>query len=134
MKPQRLSSKNYDELLKTMRRWPQPYLGIVAKLISHLGWQFNEIKRLDDRLKKLEQTGLMEETKQPEMIELKISGDYLQLQRTLPGWKEPKLISTPAERIKYIHDTYGPESKEWLRMLKVKGLKADDALKLMETV
>lgn len=131
MKPQRILNKDYEELLKTLRRWPQPYLGLVAKLIGHISYQFSEIQRLDARLKTLEQTGLMEAEK---VMAAFPGASVMKPTDPMPRTKQPKLVTTPAERIKYIFDEFGADSKEWMRMLKVKALRHEEAIKLIETV
>lgn len=131
MKSQRISSKDYEELLKTMRRWPQPYLGIVAKLVGHLGWQFDEITRLKERLDKLEQPELLNEEQR---LTQGFVGSVIKKQHdTKPSTaKPPKTYTTEPERIAYIHTTFGIDSKEWKTMLKLKRISHEQALKLID--
>lgn len=130
MKPQRISSKDYDELLKIMRKWPDPYRGMVAKLVNHIGWMFDENKRLDDRLKKLEQTGLADEAASA-MSHFPGSKVLAKNEAPKPA---AKVFLTTAQILKGIAEISGTDSPEWRRALKYKALSHDDAIKLIKAI
>lgn len=106
MKAERLSPKDFEELLKIMRMWPDPYRSNVAKLIHHISWQMDEIKRLDDRLRSLEQVGLEEEIKK--------------VKATFPGAQEVKQEDPPKQYYKKTPPEKWPLSKR-LRFYKSTG-------------
>lgn len=54
----KLNYKEYNELLVHMRRWVNPYRNEAAKLIYHIQFQLDEIKRLEATVRELEQIRL----------------------------------------------------------------------------
>ena len=122
-KGKRLSSKEYDDLLKIMRRWPEPYLGIMAKIIWHLIWQTDEIKRLDASLKKLQQSAFDD----PPAVKPKApTPDYTPHVKDTAKWPLSK-------RLKHIADTEGRDSDSWKQSLKWNALREEDATKLIDS-
>lgn len=101
-------------------------------MVGHLKHQFNEITRLKERLDKLEQPELLNE--EQKLLQAFPGSQIKKQHDPMPRIKLPKIVTTPAERIKYIADIYGTDSKEWATMLRLKGLTNDQALKLIEVI
>lgn len=130
MKAQRISSKDYEDLLKLMRRWPQPYVAIAAKLIGHIAWQFEENKRLDNRLKKLEQEGLLDSLKKPQATTTQITTPPLPIpppKSTVENDKWPL-----AKRLAYYRDN--EDNEAWEKALKWNKLSGNEAMEMIKDV
>ena len=132
MKSQRISSKDYEELLKLMRCWPEPYRSKIAPLIWNTTYMFNEIERLKARLDKLEQPELLNEVQR--LTQAFVGSREMKPNDPMPKTKVEKVYVSVAERLRFIKDTNGIDSPEWKRMLKYKGLINEHALKLIEAV
>lgn len=132
MKPQRLSSKDYDELLKIMRRWPQPYVGIVAKLIGHLSWQFDEIKRLKERLDKLEQPELLNE--EQKLLQAFPGSQIKKESDPLPTTRESRQLEKYPlpKRLRWYQ--LNNDKEGWAQTLKWNNLTEDHALEMIKDV
>lgn len=120
----RLSGKDYDETLKIMRRWPDPYRALMAKVVHHVSWQFAEIERLDKRLRELEQIGLAEDKSKSYVATPKVTPPYESHVKKNVKWPIYK-------RLSYLSHHLGWESLEVNQILKWNSLSIADAKELV---
>lgn len=119
MKPHRLPSKEYEELLAIMRRWPDPYRAMIAKIIHHVAWQFEQIKKLEEELRHFKQQAFFEEKK---LVQAR--------SKIIPPVPQKTEKYPLAKRLKIMIETNATDSKEWGLALKMNQITHETALKM----
>lgn len=120
----RLSSAEYEEILAIMRKWPKPYITYAGKLVGQIRHMFEENKRLEQRVKELEQLSCLPEAEK--VLKAFPGSKIIPHGQPLPKTDTKKKYPLH-ERLKLMERG----SPEWNRALKYNCLTEEHALKLI---
>jgi len=120
MANKRLSSKEYQELLQIMRRWPDPYRKEAAKLVHHIAFQFTDIKKLEEEVRYLRQKSF--EYDKTKLVEKKVTESVPKSPIHMEKWPLGRRLADIKSR---------NAKPEWDRTLKWNKLSENDANRLI---
>ncbi len=117
-KKQRLSNKDLEKVLESMRLWVKSYRDEVAKLVYHINSLTDDLEKAEARIRELSQADFFKQKEKLAIAEVKSEG--------LPIEKHPL-----PKRLALMMDTGIKGSPEWLNTLKWNALTEEKAAELI---